>query len=93
MKRLNTLIGMADWPESEWPQADKELYTLGRVRTTTKFFKTFGIHVAEETVEPHLCRFVKGREMMEKFRPALRENGMGLDYDKIDFEFVDPDKR
>lgn len=92
MKRLNCLIGMADWPESEWPQADKELHTLGHVRTVNKFFKTFGIHVEEQTVEPNLCSFVQTNAMMEKFMPALRPNGMGIDYDKIDFEFVDPQK-
>lgn len=93
MKRLNTLIGMADWPASEWTQTDKELYALGRVRATDKFFKTFGIHVKEQTVEPHLCQFVKTKDMMQKFLPALRSNRMGLDYDKIDFEFVNPLKK
>ena len=93
MKRLNSLIGMADWPESEWPQADKELYTLGHVRTINKFFNTFGIYVKEQTVEPNLCSFVQTNAMMEIFMPALRPNGMGIDYDKIDFEFVDPKKR
>lgn len=28
--------------------------------------------------------------MMKKFSPALRSDGMGLDYDKIDYEFKDP---
>ena len=64
MKRLNTLIGMADWPTSEWPQQERDLYTLGKVRETSKFFKTFGIHVKEQTVEHHLCRFV-GKPMMK----------------------------
>lgn len=27
--------------------------------------------------------------MMKVFLPALRENHMGIDYDKIDYEFVD----
>lgn len=88
MKRLNTLIGMADWPENEWPQEDKELYTLGQVRNTTTFFQTFGIHIEEQTVEPHLCKFVQTPAMMQAFMPALRQNGMGLDYDKIDYEYV-----
>lgn len=58
MKRLNALIGMSDWPAEEWPQQDKDLYTLGKVRSSEKFFKTFGIHDKEHTVEHHLCRFV-----------------------------------
>jgi len=88
MKRLNTLIGMTEWPTTEWPQQDKDLYTLGNVRTTEKFFKTFGIHIKEQTVEHHLCRFV-GKPMMKEFLPALRDNRMGIDYDKIKYEFVD----
>ena len=90
MKRLNTLIEMADWPEKEWPQQDKDLYSLGHVRTTQKFFKTFGIHVEEKTVEHHLCQFVGSESMVQVFMPALRKNRMGVDYDKIDYEFVDP---
>ena len=70
MKRLNALIGMADWPPSEWPQDDKELYGLGQVRQKEKFFKTFGIHVKEQTVEHHLCRFV-GKPMMKVRRSLL----------------------
>eukprot|EP00977_Amphora_coffeiformis_P015828 scaffold4743_cov171-Amphora_coffeaeformis.AAC.1 len=88
MKRLNTLIGMTEWPIEEWPQQEKDLYTLGKVRTTEKFFKTFGIHIKEQTVEHHLCRFV-GKPMMKEFLPALRDNRMGIDYDKISYEFVD----
>ena len=93
MKRLNTLIGMADWPENEWPQTDKELYGLGKVRTTEKYFKTFGIHAKEQTVEANLCVFVKGPRLMQILLPALRENRMGLDYDKINYEYVDPKKK
>jgi len=89
MKRLNTLIKMKDWPEDEWPQNEKEYYTLGKVRQPDKFFKTFGIHLEEEKVEGHLCRFV-GKPMMKVFLPALRSDGMGIDYDKIDYEFKDP---
>lgn len=94
MKRLNTLIEMANWPEDEWHQNDKELYGIGTVRTTAKFFRTFGIHLETHTVENHLCRFV-GKRMMDKFMPALREDGMGVDYDQIEFEFVDewPDEK
>lgn len=88
MKRLNSLIHLIDWPEEEWVQDEKDLYTLGRVRSVEKYFATFGIHVKEQTVEGHLCRFV-GKPMMKIFLPALRSNRMGLDYDKIHYEFVD----
>lgn len=92
MKRLNTLIGMSktQYPESQWPQQDKEKYGLGTIRTTEKFFRTFGIHVDQQRVEGHLCRFV-GKPMMKTFLHALRPNRMGLDYDQIHFEYVDED--
>ena len=89
MKRLNTIIGMADWPTREWPQQDKDLYGLGGVRNTSTFFKSFGIHVDTHTVEPRLCFFV-ATLMMKIFLPALRENGMGLDYGKINYVYEDP---
>lgn len=89
MKRLNTIIGMADFPVSEWPQDDKIRYGLGHVRKAEKFFETFGIHIAEQKVEQHLCRFV-GKPMMKEFLPALRADGMGIDYDKINYRFTDP---
>jgi [Skp1-protein]-hydroxyproline N-acetylglucosaminyltransferase len=88
MKRLNVIIGMASYPETEYNTKDMKKYGLGKVRTTAKFFKTFGIHTATQTVEDHLCRFV-GKPMMKVFLPALRENGMGLDYKKIDYVFKD----
>lgn len=92
MKRLNSLIAMGDYPTDEWPQAEMESYGLGKVRTTEKFFRTFGIHVDNSTVENHLCRFV-GKPMMKIFLPALRANHMGLDYDKISYEYVDDSKQ
>jgi [Skp1-protein]-hydroxyproline N-acetylglucosaminyltransferase len=90
MKRLNSVIGLIDYPASQWPQEDKELYGLGLIRDTAKFFKTFGIHTDSSTLEAHLCKFV-GKPMMRAFLPALRENRMGLDWSKIDYTFVDPD--
>jgi [Skp1-protein]-hydroxyproline N-acetylglucosaminyltransferase len=89
MKRLNNIIGMADFPSVEWEQKDIQKYGLGKVRKTEKFFEVFGIHVKNQTVEHHLCSFV-GKPMMRVFLPALREDHMGLDYDKIDYKFVDP---
>lgn len=89
MKRLNAIIGMADFPASEWHQADLHKYGLGNVRQKEKFFDLYGIDTKNQTVQHHLCSFV-GKPMMRVFKPALRENGMGLDYDKIDYKFVDP---
>lgn len=88
MQRLNGIIRMI--PEDQkYFDAEEQKYGLGKVRTTEKFFKTFGIHTETQTVEDNLCKFV-GKPMMNEFKPHLRANGMGIDYSKITFEFVDP---
>ena len=87
--RLNNLIHMTNWTEDLWIEDDKELYGVGQVRTTDKYYKTFGIHVNETKTEHHLCSFVT-KTMHVMFKPFLRENGMGLDYDKLDYEWKDP---
>ena len=89
MMRLNAIIGVAEYPENQWPHEQVHKYGLGKIRKTSRFFEIFGIHVREQRVEHHLCRFV-GKPMMRVFQPALRENRMGLDYDKIDYVFKDP---
>ena len=89
MRRLNSIIGMANFPRSEWKQDEIHKYGLGNVRSPDKFFNTFGIHTDSQTVEHHLCSFV-GKPMMKEFLPALRPNRMGLDYDKIHYQFKDP---
>jgi [Skp1-protein]-hydroxyproline N-acetylglucosaminyltransferase len=89
MKRLNTIIKMGNYPPTEWVQDDIHKYGLGKIRNVEKFFKVFGIYTDEQRVEHHLCSFV-GKPMMGVFLPALRQNRMGLDYDKINYVFVDP---
>jgi [Skp1-protein]-hydroxyproline N-acetylglucosaminyltransferase len=89
MKRLNTIIGMGHFPSNEWPQNDMVKYGLGHVRRPEQFFDTFGIHVQNQTVEQHLCRFV-GKPMMDEFLPKLRSNTMGIDYEQITYRFHDP---
>jgi hypothetical protein len=91
MKRLNNIIGMSRIPDNAWQHDDAKKYGLGKVRQKEKFFKVFGIHTETQTVEDHLCGFV-GKPMMRVFMPALRENRMGIDYDKIDYVYVDADK-
>jgi hypothetical protein len=88
MQRLNGIIGLIP-PNVQYFDAEEKRYGLGKVRTTEKFYKTFGIHTDTQTVEKHLCRFV-GKPMMREFLPHLRPDGMGIDYSKIDYEFVDP---
>jgi [Skp1-protein]-hydroxyproline N-acetylglucosaminyltransferase len=88
MQRLNGIIGLIP-PDVKYFDREERRYGLGKIRTTEKFYKTFGIHTDTQTVEHHLCRFV-GKPMMRQMLPHLRPNGMGIDYSNIDFEFVDP---
>ena len=91
MNRLNAIIRMlpdADAGTSGWIRTDELKYGIGKVRDPQLFFDVFGIHVEERRVEKHLCKFV-GRPMQKEFIPFLRENGMGLDYDRITYRFVD----
>lgn len=90
MKRLNAIIGMGD-PEdaSNFYDAEAEEYGLGQARPKETFFKLYGIHTDTKTVEDHLCTFV-GKPMMQKFKPHLRKNGMGIDFTEFDFAWKDP---
>lgn len=95
MNRLNAIINMmppsTDGNTKDWIRTDELKYGIGKVRRLQRFFDVFGIHVKRQTVEKHLCLFV-GRPMQKEFIPFLRKNGMGLDYDRITFRFVDNQK-
>ncbi len=73
----------------EWNHIEQKKYGLGKARTVEKFLRTFGINIVTQKIEHHLCRFV-GKPMNEIFLAHRRGNGMGVDYDKISFEFKDP---
>jgi len=92
MKRLNGILNMnpSSIKEDEWMHDDIEFYGLGKVRTTQKFFETFGIDTETQKTQDHLCRFV-GINMQKAWKPHLRENTMGINYDEISFKFQDPD--
>ena len=90
MKRLLGIVNMnPEVDRSEWNHAEEAKYGLGGARETTKFYETFGIDVRAKTTERHLCQFVRGR-MHNMFMKHLREDGMGIDYSKIDFKWKDP---
>lgn len=93
-KAMKRLLGLANMFTEEgdhsFIRTDEEKYGIGKVRTVEKFMTTFGIHLKEKRVEHHLCRFV-GKRMQNAFVPFLRPDGMGIDYDKITFEFKDPE--
>lgn len=91
MQRLNGIIGLIPSDVKYFDREEKR-YGLGKIRTTEKFYKIYGIHTDTQTVEHHLCRFV-GKPMMREFLPHLRANGMGIDYTNIHYEFRDPAPR
>ena len=92
MMRLLGIVHMnPEDPVDSWDHTDEDIYGIGSVRTPENFYLTFGINVVAKTVERHLCRFVDIQGRMHKaFTPYLRSDGMGIDYSKIKFRFVDP---
>jgi hypothetical protein len=74
-----------------WVDIDADKYGLGKVRTVETFCDTFGIDLKEKKVEKHLCKFVD-EAMTLIFTKHIRDDGMGIDYDKIDFQFKDPNE-
>lgn len=88
LSRLYGLIGMN--PEdktSEWSHANEDQYGVGKVRETSKFFNTFGVHVREKITERNLCDFVSSGRMNDNFQEYLRNDGMGIDYSQINYRF------
>ena len=92
MMRLNGIIHMSG-PKvrtSMWMHDEKAKYGIGNVRSPELFFDTFGINLQNQTVKDNLCMFVATGEMHKMFKEVLRENKMGIDYDKLDgFKFED----
>jgi len=92
MKRLLGIVHMnPEVDPSEWEHVDTDRYGLGGVRTAEKFYETFGIDVVKKKTQGHLCQFVMETANMHKmFTKNLRKDGMGIDYNKINFHWVDP---
>lgn len=93
MKRLLGIVNMnPEVNRKAWNHDEEDRYGLGGVRTTKKFYETFGIDVVNKVTEHHLCQFVNGK-MHNMFMQHLRDDGMGIDYSKIQFQFKDPEKK
>ena len=89
-KRLLGIVKLnPEVDRSEWNHAEEAKYGLGGVRETSKFYELYGIDVMKKTTQRHLCQFVQNK-MHNMFMSHLREDGMGIDYSKIDFRWVDP---
>ena len=93
MKRLNGIIQMnpPSIKEDDWIHIEEKKYGIGKVRTVAKFFDTFGIDMETHKVEDHLCQFV-GKHMQRIWKPHLRKDTMGINYDDISYRFKDPEK-
>jgi hypothetical protein len=74
-----------------WVSIDEKLYGTGKVRSVQKFLDTFGIDLKKMKVQQHLCRFVDA-PMTKIFTKAIRSDKMGINYDKISYQFKDPEE-
>ena len=92
MARLLGIVHMnPEVDPAKWDHTEEDRYGLGGVRTPEQFYTTFGIDVVNKVTEDHLCKFVDtGGRMHKEFTPHLRSDGMGIDYSKIHFRWVDP---
>merc|ERR1712232_928155 len=90
-KSLMRLLGIIQMNPSIdtalWSHREEDRYGLGNVRSTSKFFQCFGIHVQVKRTEQNLCQFVESGQMHDLFTAQLRHNGMGIDYSKITYRF------
>jgi hypothetical protein len=89
IRRMNTIMGFWDRPLDQWYHEEADKYGVGQIREIEKYYRTFGIDIEAQTVEGYLCRFV-GKIMMRYMIPAMRKDHMGVDYDKIVFEYTNP---
>jgi [Skp1-protein]-hydroxyproline N-acetylglucosaminyltransferase len=90
MRRLLGIVHMlpAD-TDSTYDRTDESIYGLGNVRTPEKLMRILGINVKQHTMQGHLCQFVRLGSMHNLFTKHLRDDGMGIDYDAIDYKWVD----
>lgn len=83
LERLYGLLGMSD---SHLPQND-DMFGIGSKRPLNQFYSAFGIHPQEHITEQKLCDFVSTGKMHQQFYEHLKADGMGLNYDLINFRF------
>lgn len=65
-------------------------YGVGNARSLSTFYDTFGIDVKKKYCQKNLCSFVQFGTMHRDFVRHLRPDGMGIDYSKINYRFIDP---
>lgn len=90
MQRLLGIVRMSPEVDAgDWDHTEEAKYGLGGARTPELFFETFGIDVTEKTAVGDLCPFVDTGIMHLAFSPHLRSDGMGIDYSKIEYRYLD----
>jgi len=92
MKRILGVIGMnPEVDPSEWKHDEEARYGIGNVRKASRFFEIFGIDIVKKKTQKNLCKFVESGMMHKMFLQYLRDDGMGIDYSKIDYKFKSSD--
>lgn len=76
---------------SSWDHTEEDVYGLGNVRTPEQLMRLLGIDVPNLQMQGHLCQFVNRGTMHQLFVPHLRDDGMGINYDALDYQWKDPD--
>ncbi|GKY95594.1 hypothetical protein MPSEU_000520700 [Mayamaea pseudoterrestris] len=90
MRRLLGIVHLLPGEDpSSWDKREEATYGLGGVRNPDALMKILGVNVKEHTMEGHLCKFVNTGIMHRLFTPQLRTDGMGIDYSRIDYKWVD----
>jgi len=75
---------------TEFDRREEDRYGIGSVRSPSQLYSLLGIDPQYRTFQGHLCRFVEDGKMHEMLVPWLRDDGMGIDYTHLDYEWVDP---
>jgi len=83
LQRLYGLLGMSQPGVSQ----TSDMFGIGSKRSLNQFYAAFGIHPQERITERKLCNYVSTGRMHQQFYEHLRTDGMGLDYDQINFRF------
>lgn len=89
MRRLLSIVHLQSDESKDWDHTDVDIYGLGGVRTPEQLWRILGFHVEHKTVPAHLCEFVESGLMHSTMMAHLRGDGMGIDYNAIDYQWQD----
>ena len=90
MRRMLGIVHMnPDVDKDTWDHTDEDRYGLGGVRKPEQLFSLLGIDVENHTMEGHLCHFVDSGDMHVLLSEHLRDDGMGIDYSSVTYQWQD----